>query len=291
MEFSKGSSSEILERISSAYGVDTQKQLAEKLGVSAANVSNWVQRNSVPGSAIVRCALDTKCDLSWLATGEHSNANLVPEALLPNDMIDKGEKLLNLIVNSGGKAALQRIIQAYGFSTQKELSQHLGISTATISTWIRRDYFPAEVVITCSLDTGTSLQWLATGQYSSKQGGLPKSISTNPTIKINRKTLVAGKLEGDYELILDENFLPNGINGNNLYLIVSGNNSWVVSWGVCEVFNGMWLLDIDGLVDIYNVSRKPRNKLLISGPNGEFECFAREIEVLGIVLATINYIG
>ncbi|MDH2899226.1 helix-turn-helix transcriptional regulator, partial [Rahnella variigena] len=70
MDFSEGSSSEILGRLSTAYGVETQKQLAEKLGVSAANVSNWVQRNSVPGSAFVRCALDTGCDLAWLATGK-----------------------------------------------------------------------------------------------------------------------------------------------------------------------------------------------------------------------------
>ncbi|WP_129990464.1 phage repressor protein CI [Rahnella sp. CFA14(1/10)] len=291
MEFSKGSSSEILERLSSAYGVETQKQLAEKLGVSAANVSNWIQRDSVPGSAFVRCALDTKCDLAWLATGVHSNANSGSAEFSPNDIMVSGQKLLNIIVNSGGKAVLQRIIQAYGFTTQKELSNHLGISAATISTWIRRDYFPAEVVITCSLDTGMSLHWLATGRHSQNSVMFPKPIYKSSIIKIAKKSLVAGKLEGNCELVLDKNFLPDNINIKNLILITSGNKSWIVSWGLTEVSNGKWVLDIDGLIDVYNVSRRPGNKVLISGVNGDFECLVTDIKVLGVVVATLSYIG
>lgn len=46
----------------------------------------------------------------------------------------------------------------------KELGDLLGISSGTISTWVRRDFFPGDVVVTCALDTGVSLEWLATGK-------------------------------------------------------------------------------------------------------------------------------
>jgi lambda repressor-like predicted transcriptional regulator len=64
----------------------------------------------------------------------------------------------------GGKAVLGRMLQAYGFSMQKELGDRFGLSSGTISTWVRRNYFPGDVVVVCALDTGVSLRWLATGQ-------------------------------------------------------------------------------------------------------------------------------
>ena len=167
MNYSKGDASEILDRLSSAYGVNSQKALAEALGVPAANVSNWLQRNSVPGGAFVKCSLDTDADLRWLSTGEFENSN---NQISKRSL--KGKELYDQILNSGGKAVLQRILQAYGFKTQKELSDLLGIPTGTISTWIRRDFFPGDVVVTCALDTGVSLEWLCLGDNSAKKSHL-----------------------------------------------------------------------------------------------------------------------
>lgn len=67
-------------------------------------------------------------------------------------------------MGNGGKTVLRRILDAYGFNMQKELGDLLGISSGTISTWVRRDFFPGDVVVTCALDTGVSLEWLATGK-------------------------------------------------------------------------------------------------------------------------------
>lgn len=60
----------------------------------------------------------------------------------------------------GGKAVLTRMLQAYGFSMQKELGDLYGLSSGTISTWVRRDIL-GDVVVACALDTGVSLRWLA----------------------------------------------------------------------------------------------------------------------------------
>lgn len=126
MDFSEGSALEIVERLCSASGVTTQKALAECLGVPAANVSNWVQRDSVPGSAFVKCALDTDSNLNWLTTGKFANASF-GEVIYSL----RGAALYNEITSNGGKPILRRIIDAYGFTLQKQLCDLLGISSGT----------------------------------------------------------------------------------------------------------------------------------------------------------------
>jgi hypothetical protein len=111
----------------------------------------------VPGNVFVECAIETGADIEWLVTGELAKANSTRATL-------KGQALYEEVMASGGKPVLRRILDAYGFSMQKELGDLLGISSGTISTWVRRDFFPGDVVVTCALDTGVSLEWLATGK-------------------------------------------------------------------------------------------------------------------------------
>lgn len=127
---------ELIERISSSYGVTTQRALAEVLGVPSNSISTWIQRNSLPGKAIIKCSLETGADLNWLMTGELVNSHLRDEPLL------KGKQLYDEIMANGGKLVLRRLLDAYGFTMQKELGDLLDISSGTISTWIRREYFP-----------------------------------------------------------------------------------------------------------------------------------------------------
>ncbi|WP_234405960.1 helix-turn-helix transcriptional regulator [Pectobacterium brasiliense] len=47
-------------------------------------------------------------------------------------------------------------MDAYGFTLEKQLCDLLGISSGTVSKWVRRDYFPGDVVVICALDTGVS---------------------------------------------------------------------------------------------------------------------------------------
>lgn len=127
-----------------------------------------MQRDSVPGNAIIKCALDTGADLKWLVSGGVANANIKNTHITTSTRADRGKSLLKKMLSTGGKAVLKRILDAYGFSTQKELSEYLEISTGTISTWVRREYFPGDVVITCALDSGASLEWLATGEMKTE---------------------------------------------------------------------------------------------------------------------------
>jgi transcriptional regulator with XRE-family HTH domain len=273
----KGSTSEILERLFSSYGVTSQKELAERLGIAPNNISGWTKRGSVSGNAIIKCALDTGADLHWLVTGEFGSSHLQIDAGAL-----KGKPLYDQILASGGKAVLRRMMDAYGFRTQKELGDLLGISTATISTWIRRNFFPGDVVIACALDTGVSLEWLATGKgkATTAQGA---DENAPETITIDKKRLLAGKLEEDGFCAIDASFLPEGITQEKLCYIRSGKDAWLVEIGEGEISNGTWLLDIDGTLDVYSVSRRPGNKLIVSGRDGEFDCTVGEVVVKGIV--------
>lgn len=158
MSENKMSVQDVVDRIAASYSVSSQKALAEALDVPANNISSWIQRESVPYKAVVKCALDTGADLHWLVNGEFANANLVEKPQV------KGKALYEEILSAGGRPVLRRILDAYGFQMQKDLGDLLDISSGTISTWVRRDFFPGDVVVTCALDTGVSLKWLATGR-------------------------------------------------------------------------------------------------------------------------------
>jgi len=282
----KMDSQEILNRLMTAYGVSSQKSLAEALAIPANNISGWLQRGSVPGNPIIKCALDTGTDLNWLVTGKFANANIgheVPKGV--PSRYEKGKALIEKMLSTGGKAVLQRVMAAYGFNTQKELSEYLAISTGTISTWVRREYFPGDVVITCALDTGASLEWLATGEMSIPLHG---EIANPEVLLINKKILLAGKLADDGYCHVDQSFVPAGVNLKSLNYVRSGKSSWLIEMGDKELSNGSWLLDIDGTLDVYAVSKRPGNKLRVIGKDGVFECSTNEVLAKGLVIVILE---
>lgn len=274
MEFSNGSALEILERLSSAYGVTTQKALAECLGVSAANVSNWVQRDSVPGSAFVRCALDTGSDLKWLTSGYLANARLMPG----NEKL-YGRELHEKILTSGGKTVLRRILDAYGFKTQKELGDHLSISSGTISTWVRREFFPGDIVITCALETGTSLEWLAIGKTSAYVS--EEALGRDNILVLKRFRINSGQLQELGVWIADPTFLDSLPEKSGF--VEKDSEAWIVDFNNKHISNGLWLIDIDGSHDVYDVLKIPGNRIKLSRKDSSFECTTTEIVCVGKV--------
>ncbi|WP_312045232.1 helix-turn-helix domain-containing protein [Erwinia sp.] len=277
MDFTEGTALEIIERLSTAYGVTTQKALAECLGIPAANVSNWVKRDSVPGSAFVKCALDTGCDLSLLTTGKLANSKF-KEGFASA----RGKELYDNIMSNGGKPVLRRIMDAYGFSLQKQLCDLFDISSGTVSTWVRRGYFPGDVVVACALDTGASLEWLATGQCLSDE--IKKST---PSIsKVTKKNLLAGKLRDAGYWDVDLNFLSQTII-KPIY-IYGSITSWIIDASIIDISNGRWLLAVNGKYDVYDVSLLPGNVIKVSNKNADFSCKDNSITVGGKVMLTLE---
>ncbi|CAH5634259.1 hypothetical protein AI2943V1_1279 [Klebsiella oxytoca] len=268
---------DVIERISSAYGVSTQKALAEVLGVPSNSVSTWVQRNSFPGKAIIQCSLDTGADLNWLLTGQISNLNLQDSSPL------KGKALYDEILASGGKPVLRRILDAYGFTMQKELGDLLDISSGTISTWVRRDFFPGDVVVTCALDTGVSLEWLATGKGKMRES---KEAGFSDILTIKKSRLESGELKDAGRWQPDPSMIP--ANSDDLVFVDGVSSSWLVDNSACKIGNGRWLIGIDGAFDVFDVVRLPGNKVRLSNKSVDFECNLSEITPSGAVVFTLE---
>ncbi|MFJ3458516.1 helix-turn-helix domain-containing protein [Scandinavium goeteborgense] len=267
-----------LERVLSAYGFRQQKELAERLGIHANNVSSWLARGVIPSNVFVECALDTGADIGWLVNGELANANFGrPELRL------KGQALYEEIMTNGGKLILRRILDAYGFTMQKELGDLLGISSGTISTWVRRDFFPGDVVVACALDTGVSLAWLATGKGQMWES---KSDPASNRLEIKKCKLESGELKDAGCWLPDPTMISD--NHNDLMYVEGVNASWLVDSSASKIGNGRWLIGIDGAFDVFDVVRLPGNKVRLSNKSAEFECNLSDITPSGAVMFTLE---
>lgn len=273
---------DVIDRILVSYGVRTRQAYSDLAKIPLPTISNWVKRGKVPGDYIVQCALDTGADLKWLMEG----GELTNVRFEPGHYPMQGIRLLEAMRSSGGKEILQRIMQAYGFTMQKELGDHLDIPSGTMSAWVRREHFPGDVVIVCALDTGASLYWLATGN-----GGLYESNVTLPTEQtalatIRKYRLENGELKKTGNWLADPSMIPD--NHDGLMFVEGMGKSWLVDISAKNIANGRWLISIDGAMDVFNVIRLPGNKVRLSNGSAEFECNLSDITPSGTVIFTIE---
>lgn len=280
MRLENAVAADVLERILSAYGFTMQKELSDKLGIAKSNVASWLQRGQVPGNVLVQCALDTGADVQWLVTGKFANANITVTQESVRGSLLHGQSLIRKMLESGGKPVLHRIMAAYGFKTQKELSEYLGISTGTISTWVRREFFPGDVVITCSLDTKVSLEWLAIGD------GL-KSTRMSQLFTIPMKNLISGTLEDAGEWGADISFIAHKFQRP---IFLKGKlGSWLADFGISDLSNGRWVLGINDKFDIYDIILLPGRRINVTNGGASFTCSISEVVVTGKIILTMCY--
>ncbi|CAM8354510.1 helix-turn-helix domain-containing protein [Enterobacter kobei] len=276
---------EILERILISYGVSTRQAYADLVGIPIGTVNNWLKRNSLPGDYLVQCAVDTGADVIWLKKGNLANASFgdgQPSGL-------SGIALSEKIEASGGKIVLRRILDAYGFKLQKELGDHLNIPSGTMSAWIRREHFPGEVVIVCSLETGVSLLWLATGigsMYETNPEANQNSLLSTDIKQIAKFSIHTGSLINNGAWYCDESLIDPSV--KNPALVEKNSLRWLVDLEAKNIANGRWLIDVDGTCDVYDIARLPGNKLVVKNDSSQFECLANEVTCVGMVFLTLS---
>lgn len=276
---------QVIERMLESYGVKSRHAYSDITKVPLSTISNWVKSGKVPGDYIIQCALDTGVDLKWIMDG----SELTNVRFQAGNYPMQGKKLMDVMKRSGGKEILQRIMQAYGFTLQKELGDHLNIPSATMSAWVRREHFPGDVVIVCALDTGASLYWLSTGnrlvheenKENQSSISLPKGLR-----QINKYSIHTGKFTDDGKWFCDESLIePTVIEPA---LIVKNGLRWLIDIDVKNVVNGRWLVDVDGTNDVYDISRLPGNRLIVKNESSQFECLVDEIKCVGKVFLTLS---
>lgn len=287
MDKEEQSVKDVIDRILISYGVRTRQAYSDLAKIPLPTISNWAKRGKVPGDYIVQCALDTGADLKWLTEG----GELTNVRFEPGNYPMQGIRLMEAMQSSGGKEILQRIMQAYGFTMQKELGDHLDIPSGTMSAWVRRDHFPGDVVIVCALDTGASLYWLATGigsMYEQKAQAQHESFDSLPTglRKIAKYSIQTGQLTDNGTWFCDESLIEIGV--NSPVLVEKTGLRWLVDLNAKNIANGRWLIDVDGTCDVYDVARLPGNRLTVKNGASQFDCLVDEIKSLGMVFLTLS---
>lgn len=272
----------VLERILTSYGVKTRQAYADLLGMPIGTINNWLKRGNIPGDYLVRCVLDTGVDLRWLKDGELTNVNPSSRG---NAL--KGQELIERMQESGGKVVLRRIMDAYGFTLQKQLGDLLDIPSGTMSAWVRREHFPGDIVIVCALDTGVSLYWLATGNGSMYEQKTEDASALPAGLKqISKYSIHTGQMIEIGQWFCDDSIIDSNV--TNPAMIEKNGQRWLVDLDAKNISNGRWLIDVDGICDVYDVARLPGNRLTVKNGVSQFECLVDEIKCVGVVFLTLS---
>ncbi|EKN4704465.1 phage repressor protein CI [Yersinia ruckeri] len=177
----------------------------------------------------------------------------------------------------GGQAAIDRMLEAYGFNTRQALCEQLGVSASTLANRYLRDTFPADLVIQCALETGVSLRWLTTGE-----GVMFENPKLNDVVQIPRKKLLDGKLYDSNFYIFDKAFLPDGL--KDPVVILDGDVTYIADRKFDEVQDGKWVVDIEGKVSVRDIIRIPGGKVRVDGGKFSFNCDLEQLIIVSKII-------
>lgn len=185
-------------------------------------------------------------------------------------------------LRNGGKAAIERMLEAYGVMTKQALCEQLGISSSTLANRYLRDTFPADYIIQCALETGVSLKWLVTGEGSK----IPNTQHFSSLKELPFYTLKNGVLMEDDVLILDDKLLPN--NSYKLHVISDANKIHFVDCSKNIFDDGIWLISIDESLSFRKIYRMPAGQVKIENSQTSFISSMNDISLRGCAVSTIN---
>lgn len=181
-----------------------------------------------------------------------------------------------------GKATIDRIMKAYGFPTKLALCNHLGVSQSTLANRYLRDTYPADWVLICNVETNASIIWLSTGI------GEPFSRTViTQTVSLTLQELENGVLTSQNEILISRNILPASLKSG--FAIRSEQVLYVVEREFHEITDGLWVIEIDGLVSIRELYRLPGSRVKVENGKASFECKVEEISVLGKAISKTEY--
>lgn len=197
---------------------------------------------------------------------------------------------LKIDFQSGAKEVLDRVLQAYGFTTKLALAEHLGIASSSLANRYSRGYFPSDIVIRCMADTQASLQWLATGE-GERLSTAQSADSAESSQKVNmltlpRQRLDGGKLTDLASIDIDSAFFeawPGALLTRPL-MIVDGHQQFIAGQTFSEVQDGDWLVSLEGQISIRSLTRIPPGRVRVANGQQQFECALNELVPLARIL-------
>jgi len=188
---------------------------------------------------------------------------------------------INLDVDS--TPILDRVIEAYGFTQKLQLAEHLDMAASSLSSRYKRGVFPADIVVRCIAETGVNLEWLATGE------GKKFDDDELDIMKFPRMKLVDGQLYDSGFVMFDKIFFRAGFSLPSEPVCVQDEKAqYIIDRKFSEVFDGEWLVNIEGKNSIRTLTRIPIKKVRVSGVGMAFDCALEDIEVVGRIVLNIR---
>ncbi|MRT03200.1 phage repressor protein CI [Ewingella americana] len=185
---------------------------------------------------------------------------------------------LHIDFETGGKAVIERIVEAYGFTTRLALAKHVGITSSSMSMRYKRDFFPSDLVVQCMAETGTRLEWLAFGTGKRHDDGMIESLN------FQHFKLVDGQLFELGNILFDKAiFPPESPKPKSPLVILHEQTQYIIEKDFEEIHDGKWLINLEGKVTIRDLVRIPVKKVRVSGTGITFDCDINDIEVIGKV--------
>jgi hypothetical protein len=190
---------------------------------------------------------------------------------------------LQIDLEKSSPDVLDRVIEAYGFNTKLALANHLGMASSSLAARYKRGLFPADIVVRCMAETDVTLEWLAKGTGKKYDDG------KLDVMKFSRKKLVDGQLfESGYLMVDKVVFLPGVPLPENPLCLLDGKTQYIIDQKYSDIYDGQWLVNIEGKISIRNLVRIPIKKVRVSGVGMAFDCSLDDIEVIGRVILTIQ---
>ena len=178
---------------------------------------------------------------------------------------------------------LDRVIEAYGFASKLQLASHFDMASSSLSARFKRGVFPADMVVRCVAETGASLEWLSTGH------GKKFDDEELDILKFPRKKLVDGQLYQSGYVMFDKVFFKAGTPLPIDPVCVQDEKAqYILDQKFAEVFDGEWLVNIEGKNSIRTLTRIPIKKVRVSGVGMAFDCSLDDIQVIGRVILIIS---
>lgn len=177
---------------------------------------------------------------------------------------------------------LNRVIEAYGFTSKLQLADHFEMASSSLSARFKRGIFPADMVVRCVAETGASLEWLSTGH------GKKFDDEELDIMKFPRKKLVDGQLYDSGYVMFDKVFFRAGLPLPTAPVCMQDEKAqYILDQKFSEVFDGEWLVNIEGKIGIRTLTRIPVKKVRVSGVGMAFDCGIDDIQIIGRVVLTL----
>ncbi|MDC9591215.1 phage repressor protein CI [Xenorhabdus sp. XENO-10] len=192
----------------------------------------------------------------------------------------------NFQPNENNTEVLDRIMEAYGFSSKMMLADHFEMAASSLSGRYRRPGFPADMVVRCMAETGICLEWLVTGQ------GKKFDDETLDILKLSNHKLVDGQLYQSGYVMFDKVLFSAGVQFPKDPISVLDNKiHYIIDRKFADVYDGQWLVDIEGKVSFRELTRIPVKRVRVSGVGMAFDCNLDDINILGRVIGKCSIDG